>query len=100
MRYFLALCEQQSCTRAAKRCRVAQPSLTRAIKLLEEEFGGQLFHRSRAGIALTELGALAEPDLNLLTRCAAKAKRKASDFRARSTNCPTNPRRMSCESSP
>jgi DNA-binding MarR family transcriptional regulator len=33
--YFLALCEEQSFTRAARRCGIAQPSLTRAIQALE-----------------------------------------------------------------
>jgi hypothetical protein len=33
---------------------VAQPSLTRAIKLLEDEFGGELVHRERANTHLTE----------------------------------------------
>ncbi len=45
IRYFLALCEELNFTKAAERCNVAQPSLTRAIKLLEDEFGGVLLHR-------------------------------------------------------
>lgn len=56
IRYFLAVCHEQNFTRAAERCRVAQPSLTRAIKKLEEKFGGLLFDRARGRIALTELG--------------------------------------------
>jgi len=48
VKYFLTLCEELNFTRAAERCNVAQPALTRAIKLLEEEFGGLLFH-PRAG---------------------------------------------------
>ena len=45
--YFRALCEELNFTRAARRCNVSQPSLTRSIRLLEEEFGGALFHRER-----------------------------------------------------
>ena len=56
IRYFLALCEELNFTRAAERCNVAQPSLTRAIRLLEEEFGGGLVNRERANTHLTELG--------------------------------------------
>ena len=40
--YFQALCEELNFTRAARRCNVSQPSLTRSIRLLEEEFGGAL----------------------------------------------------------
>jgi DNA-binding transcriptional LysR family regulator len=45
IRYFLAIIEEQNFTRAAKRCRVAQPSLTEAIHRLEREIGGILFVR-------------------------------------------------------
>jgi DNA-binding transcriptional LysR family regulator len=45
VRYFLALCEEQNFTRAAKRCGVSQPSLTNAIKRLERTFGGPLFYQ-------------------------------------------------------
>jgi LysR family transcriptional regulator, hydrogen peroxide-inducible genes activator len=55
IRYFVALCDELNFTRAAQRCKVAQPSLTIAIKALEEEFGGQLFHR-KPRVALTQLG--------------------------------------------
>src|SRR5947207_1625857 len=42
IRYFLALLEEQNFTRAAKRCRVAQPSVTNAIHRLERHVGGKL----------------------------------------------------------
>ena len=63
IRYFLALCEELNFTRAAERCNVAQPSLTRAIRLLEEEFGGALVNRERANTHLTELGRMMRPHL-------------------------------------
>ncbi|HEY5505759.1 MAG TPA: LysR family transcriptional regulator, partial [Sedimentisphaerales bacterium] len=56
VRYFLALCEEGSFTRAAKRCGVAQPSLTKAIKRLESKLGGDLFYRGHAETRLTKLG--------------------------------------------
>jgi LysR family hydrogen peroxide-inducible transcriptional activator len=52
VRYFLALCEDLNFTHAAERCHVAQPSLTRAIRQLEQEFGGALFHREQIVAAL------------------------------------------------
>ena len=63
VRYFVALCETLNFTRAAEKCNVTQPSLTRAIKLLEEELGGPLFNRERNQTHLTELGRMMEPHL-------------------------------------
>lgn len=63
IRYFLALCEDLNFTKAAERCNVAQPSLTRAIRLLEDEFGGALVNRERANTHLTELGRMMRPHL-------------------------------------
>ncbi|OYX01913.1 MAG: LysR family transcriptional regulator, partial [Rhizobiales bacterium 32-66-8] len=61
VRYFLALTRELNFTRAAAACNVTQPSLTRAIKLLEFEFGGALFHRDRQAPKLTELGRTVLP---------------------------------------
>ena len=47
IKYFLALAETLNFTRAAERCNVSQPSLTRAVKKLEEELGGELFRREQ-----------------------------------------------------
>jgi LysR family transcriptional regulator, hydrogen peroxide-inducible genes activator len=80
VRYFLAVCEELNFTRAAERCNVAQPSLTRAIKLLEDEFGGPLFHRERSNTHLSELGRLVRPHLEQAYRQALEAKRHALDF--------------------
>ena len=63
VRYFLAVCEELNFTRAAEKCHVAQPSLTRAIKLLEDELGGPLFHRERNNTHLSELGNSVRPFL-------------------------------------
>ncbi|HEX2137881.1 MAG TPA: LysR family transcriptional regulator [Microvirga sp.] len=79
IRYFLAVCEELNFTRAAERCCVAQPSLTRAIKLLEEELGGLLFHRERANTHLSELGRMVRPYLQQVYEQAQEAKRLALD---------------------
>ncbi len=60
--YFLILCEELHFTRAAKRCGIAQPSLTNAIRALEEELGGSLFRR-KPKPHLTELGTAVQPHL-------------------------------------
>ena len=80
IRYFLALCEELNFTRAAERCHVAQPSLTRAIKSLEEELGGALFHRERANTHLSELGRTLRPYLEQVYARAEDAKREAREF--------------------
>ncbi|HWF95311.1 MAG TPA: LysR family transcriptional regulator [Xanthobacteraceae bacterium] len=80
IRYFLALCEELNFTRAAQTSNVSQPSLTRAIKMLEEELGGPLFHRERANTHLTELGRTVRPYLEQVYREADKARQQAQDF--------------------
>lgn len=64
IRYFLALCETMNFARAAERCNVSQPSLTRAVQKLEYELGGLLVVRDRHLTHLTELGTLVRPMLN------------------------------------
>jgi len=62
IKYFLAVCDTLNFTRAAERCNVSQPSLTRAIQSLEAELGaGPLIARERANTHLTELGRLMHP---------------------------------------
>jgi len=63
IKYFLAVCSERTFSRAAKLCQVSQPSLTRAIKLLEAEFGGSLFRRTRGHSHLTALGEIVRPHL-------------------------------------
>ena len=45
-RYFLAVCEERSFVRAARRCGISQPSISDAIRRFEEELGGSLFIRA------------------------------------------------------
>src|SRR5215470_9104352 len=66
VRYFLAAVGELNFTKAAERCNVSQPSLTRAIKQLEAELGGDLFRRERPQAQLTELGQRMLP---LLKQC-------------------------------
>ena len=72
VRYFLAVARASNFTRAAEECNVAQPSLTRAIKLLEGELGGDLFRRARPHAMLTPLGERMYP---LLKQCYDSAQR-------------------------
>ena len=80
VRYFLALCETLNFTRASERCNVAQPSLTRAIKALEDELGGALFHRERNRTHLSELGLMMRPYLAEVAVQSEAAKSKAREL--------------------
>lgn len=55
---FQAVAEHQSLTKASRALHLSQPAVTKHIKLLEEEIGQPLFHRSAQGVTLTGAGAL------------------------------------------
>jgi LysR family transcriptional regulator, hydrogen peroxide-inducible genes activator len=74
VRYFLAVTKERNFTRAAELCNVSPPSLFRAIKLLESEFGGPLFNRERSRTHLTELGRIVAPYLEQIAAAALLAK--------------------------
>jgi LysR family transcriptional regulator, hydrogen peroxide-inducible genes activator len=80
VRYFLAAAEARNFTRAAEMCNVSAPSLLRAIRLLEVEFGGPLFNRERGNTHLSELGRIALPHLQQLIEEARESKKKARQF--------------------
>ena len=58
LNYFLAVAREQSISGAAKFLHLSQPTLSRQLKDLEEEFGKQLFIRGNKKITLTEDGIL------------------------------------------
>ncbi len=58
LRYFQAVAEDLSYARAARRLRIAQPALSRAIKELEADLGAVVLERSRHHVALTPAGAV------------------------------------------
>jgi DNA-binding transcriptional LysR family regulator len=80
VRYFLAVCDTLNFTRAAERCNVTQPALTRAIQKLEEEFGGLLFRREGRLTHLTDFGRLMRPRLEEVIARTEEAKRTAQSF--------------------
>lgn len=58
---YVAVAEENSFSKAADRLYVAQPVLSRRIKTLEQQLGGELFDRSRRQITSTDLGVLLLP---------------------------------------
>src|SRR5881275_303257 len=82
VRYFLAVARVFNFTRAADECNLTQPSLTRAIKQLEAELGGDLFRRERPAAQLTELGQRMHPLLKQCYEAATGARELASSFKS------------------
>src|SRR6187455_712812 len=58
LRYFVAIAEERSFTRASERLWVAQPGLSTQIRRLESELGIQLFERHTRGVDLTDAGEM------------------------------------------
>jgi DNA-binding transcriptional LysR family regulator len=56
LRYFVAVAEELSFTKAARKLRLAQPSLTRQVQNLEDEIGVRLLERAKNRVVLTEEG--------------------------------------------
>src|ERR1700686_1483896 len=56
LRYFCAIADTGSFTRAAQQTHVSQPSLSQQIRKLEDELGARLFDRLSRAVQLTELG--------------------------------------------
>ena len=81
VRYFLAVNEEKNFTRAAERCNVSQPSLTKAIKKLEDELSGPLFRRERQRTHLTDLGRIMLPHLERIYYAAETARDEAQGFK-------------------
>jgi DNA-binding transcriptional LysR family regulator len=81
VRYFLAAAAELSFTKAAEKCNVSQPSLTRAIKQLEGELGGDLFRRERPQTQLTELGERMHPLMKQIYDSALGARSLASSIK-------------------
>lgn len=58
LRYFQAVAEELSFSRAARQLHVAQPALSRAVKQLEQTLGAEVLERSRHHVRLTPAGAV------------------------------------------
>jgi DNA-binding transcriptional LysR family regulator len=77
LKYFLMVAEEENLHRASARLHVAQPALTRQIRLLEEELGTTLFNRLPRGISLSTAGHAFLEDARQILRLTEQAHRRA-----------------------
>lgn len=76
LRYFRAVAEDLSFSKAARRLRIAQPALSRAVQELESELGAPLIDRSRRSIRLTPGGEVFLRESEMLFERLEEAVRK------------------------
>src|ERR1700744_5458361 len=75
--YFVVVAEHRHFGRAATTLRIAQPSLSRQIRRLEQQLGVRLLDRTPQGTRLTEAGEVFLPKAKALLRSAAQATAQA-----------------------
>jgi DNA-binding transcriptional LysR family regulator len=80
LRYFLTVAEELNYARAARRLRIAGPSLSQQIKTLERELDVRLFERSPRTVKLTPDGAALLPHVRDLVEHADELCRRVSDL--------------------
>ena len=76
LRYFLAVAREENMTRAAELLHVTQPTLSKALRSLEDELGKKLFERHSFSISLTDEGRLLRDRAEDLVTMADKIERE------------------------
>ena len=76
LRYFLAVAREENMSRAAELLHVTQPTLSKALKSLEEELGKKLFTRHSFSIALRAWQKIVYPAQ--LQHCPDRGRRAAA----------------------
>ena len=79
LRYIVALARERHFGRAAEKCFVAQPTLSVAVKKLEEELGVVLFERNASEVRLTRVGARIVAQADRVLQEAAQVKEIAAE---------------------
>jgi DNA-binding transcriptional LysR family regulator len=77
IRHFVIVAEEENLHRASERLRIAQPALTRQIKMLEMDLGAILFERLPRGLRLTAAGESYLRDARNLLRMSVESSRRA-----------------------
>lgn len=81
IRYVLTAAETLNFTRAAERCNVSQPALTKAVKNLEEELRAPIFTREGKRVRLSDFGRSILPTLRQMQEQAERARAIADEYR-------------------
>jgi DNA-binding transcriptional LysR family regulator len=81
LEYFVAVAEEMSFSRGARRVDVVQSAVSTAVAKLERELGTSLFDRSRLRIALTPAGRTFLAEARSTLQAARRAKESVIDFR-------------------
>lgn len=92
LRYFVAVAQSRNLTRASAELRVAQPAISRQIKLLEEELGTPLLVRHHRGVELTDAGTLLQQRSEFLVRTLEETRTEIMELSAE----PTGELRLGC----
>jgi DNA-binding transcriptional LysR family regulator len=82
LRYFVAVAEELSFTRAAERLYVSQPALSKQVRQLERALRATLLRRDSRGVTLTPAGALLLPQARRLLETWDEAARTAAEAEA------------------
>ena len=77
LRYFIAVAEERSFSRAALRLHISQPPLSTQIMMLEEELGTRLFDRGNRGVTLTAAGSVFYEDMRAVLARLEQGRRRA-----------------------
>jgi LysR family transcriptional regulator, hydrogen peroxide-inducible genes activator len=80
LRYFAAVARTGNFSRAARECRVAQPSLSQQILKLEEEVGERLFDRTQRRAFLTPAGSLFLPHALSILEAAERGRQEIREM--------------------
>ncbi|MGV9423237.1 LysR family transcriptional regulator [Streptomyces sp. NPDC003656] len=82
LRYFAAVAEELSFTRAAGRLFVSQPALSKQIRMLERQLGTELFRRDRRTVRLTPVGEALQPHARAVLDAWTAAEAAVTEARA------------------